>query len=209
MPSPSGWNNPFWFGAGSFSVSWVRCCLGQKVIGTAPTFSLLRLIIIVSFYISEVIIGKPRFFYTAAFTGTLPVLQMPLESIKGRAGPLSLVLPLVQFSHSSTRVTYMLFCPSQFCFVCFVIICPSAGLRSLDSQTVKNFRLVEIILCHLEKVHLRSLNSNPAKGFHLRATTVHVLMWCSCWMRESLRMDIALEQGTHIQRGVLCLHGFP
>lgn len=41
-----------------------------------------------------------------------------------------------------------------------MIISPSAGLGSLGSQTVKNFRLVEIILCHLQNVHLRSLNSN-------------------------------------------------
>lgn len=59
-------------------------------------FSLLKLT--VYFYISEVIIGKPRFFYTAAFTGALPVLQMPLESIKGRAGPLHSALSIIQFT---------------------------------------------------------------------------------------------------------------
>lgn len=65
--------------------------------GDTALFFLCRLIV-VYFYVSEGIIGKPRFFYTAAFTGTLPVLQMPFESIKGRAGPLSSVLSIVQFS---------------------------------------------------------------------------------------------------------------
>lgn len=73
------------------------------MIDTAPLSSLLRMIITLYFYVSEVAIGKPGFFksiffYTGAFTGALPELQMPLESIKDRAGPLSSVLSIVQFS---------------------------------------------------------------------------------------------------------------
>lgn len=79
------------------SVSLSVILFGAEGDSTAALFFLYRLIV-VYFYVSEGIIGKPRFFYTAAFTGTLPVLQMPFESIKGRAGPLSSVLSIVQFS---------------------------------------------------------------------------------------------------------------
>lgn len=84
------------------SVSLSVILFGAEGDSTAALFFLCRLIT-VYFYVSEGIIGKPRFlksrfFYTAAFTGTLPVLQMPFESIKGRAGPLSSVLSIVQFS---------------------------------------------------------------------------------------------------------------
>lgn len=83
----------------SLSVMW----FGAEGDSTAPLFSLLRLVITVYFYISEGIIGKSRFFksrflYIAAFTGALPVLRMSFESIKGRAGVLSSVLSIVQFS---------------------------------------------------------------------------------------------------------------
>lgn len=81
------------------SVSLSVILFGAEGDSTAALFFLCRLIV-VYFYVSEGIIGKPRFFksrffYTAAFTGALPVLQMPFESIKGL---LSSVLSIVQFS---------------------------------------------------------------------------------------------------------------
>lgn len=72
---------------------------------------------------------------------------------------------------------------------------PISWAGSVSFQAIKNFRITEMILCHLQKVCLpalfRWLSGHPAKHFCLTTITFHALAPCSC---QKLRMDFALNR---------------